>query len=99
MIANVGRQLVFGAAHDGKPILAALAVLLLALFLGWGSAQATLFHVTNIADVADVNPGNNVCETAPGNGICTLRAAIRRRTPTRVTTASDIDAQTHTRRH
>ena len=96
MIANVGRQLVFGAAHDGKPILAALAVLLLALFLGWGSAQATLFHVTNIADVADVNPGNNVCETAPGNGICTLRAAIQEANAHAGDDGIDIDAQTYT---
>jgi CSLREA domain-containing protein len=64
--------------------------------LGSGSAQATLFVVSNSADVADVNPGNNVCETAPGNGICTLRAAIQEANAHAGDDTIDIDPQTYT---
>jgi CSLREA domain-containing protein len=36
----------------------------------------TIFTVNSPADVADANPGDGRCETAPNNNVCTLRAAI-----------------------
>jgi len=41
------------------------------------SALAATFTVDSVMDIADANPGDGVCETAPGSGICTLRAAIQ----------------------
>jgi CSLREA domain-containing protein len=35
------------------------------------------FTVNNTDDVPDANSDDDVCETAPGNGVCTLRAAIQ----------------------
>jgi CSLREA domain-containing protein len=40
------------------------------------SVLAATFTVDSVMDIADANPGDGVCETAPGSGICTLRAAI-----------------------
>lgn len=36
----------------------------------------TIVVNSSLADAPDVNPGDEICETAPGNGICTLRAAV-----------------------
>jgi len=46
--------------------------------VGWraAAAAALVFTVNSTADGHDAFPGNNICETAPGNGLCTLRAAI-----------------------
>jgi hypothetical protein len=40
------------------------------------STQAAVFTVNSSFDLSDANPANDICETAPGNGTCTLRAAI-----------------------
>ena len=53
----------------------------LSVFVCWffsvAFVQAATFTVNSTLDVADINPGNGICETAPGNGTCTLRAAIQ----------------------
>jgi len=53
----------------------------LSVFVCWffsaAFVQAATFNVNSTLDVADINPGNGICETAPGNGTCTLRAAIQ----------------------
>ena len=41
------------------------------------SVLAATFTVNSVMDIADANPGDGVCETAPDSGICTLRAAIQ----------------------
>ena len=41
-----------------------------------GAAHAAAFVVNAPWDGVDVNPGDDVCETAAGTGICTLRAAV-----------------------
>lgn len=41
-----------------------------------GTAALTFTVNTSLADAADINPGDGICETAPGNNACTLRAAV-----------------------
>jgi CSLREA domain-containing protein len=40
-------------------------------------AEPLSYWVNSSGDGSDINQGNNVCETGPGNGVCTLRAAIQ----------------------
>jgi CSLREA domain-containing protein len=47
------------------------------LLAGTIAAQAATFTVNTNVDIADANPGDGVCESAPPNHICTLRAAIQ----------------------
>src|SRR5436190_15328467 len=55
---------------------AAIAAFAVCFSPAFAAITPPTFTVNSVADVADVNPGDGVCETAAGNHVCTLRAAV-----------------------